>query len=236
MTKQTANPQCVNFSVVKLWQKHLNNKVVKWPLIYPELNTNGLLVIGFNPALPKPSNYYKVPEFNGDNNAKEIMRCLAVNEKKAKSKYSYFKPFRDLAKNLDMPWEHVDLFFYRETKQSTVKGMVFHKSRSEFKEDNLNCFGKKQIVLSKRLIILAQPKIILVANAYASQIFKQVFRLPKEVCGKTGHYTVRLGGKDVPVFLSSMLTGQRALDVFSRERLFWHMIKEMKSNESQNED
>ena len=40
---------------------------------------------------------------------------------------------------------------------------------------------------------------------------------------KIGTYKITLNEKSVPVFFSSMLTGQRALDKGSFERLKWHV-------------
>ena len=40
-----------------------------------------------------------------------------------------------------------------------------------------------------------------------------------------GTYVLTMKNVNCPVFLSGMISGQRALDIFSKERLIWHMKK-----------
>ena len=40
---------------------------------------------------------------------------------------------------------------------------------------------------------------------------------------ENGHYFTNIGREKIPTFLSGMLTGQRALDNYSLERLGWHI-------------
>ena len=96
-------------------------------------------------------------------------------------------------------------------------------SRVFEKGETLNEFGSKQIDLSKRLIEMSKPRLIVVANALASRIIKEQFSA--EFDDEKGCHYVELNGVDVPVFLCSMLTGQRAMDNFSYARLKWHIKK-----------
>ena len=87
----------------------------------------------------------------------------------------------------------------------------------------MNTFGQKQLELSTELIAYADPKMIVVANALASRLFKDTYSA--EFDNVHGYYAIELNGRSVPVFLASMLTGQRAMDNFSYERLKWHIKK-----------
>jgi hypothetical protein len=62
---------------------------------------------------------------------------------------------------------------------------------------------------------------VLVANAFAAKIVKMQLGLSK--VDEDGLYWWPIGEQQVPIFFSGMLSGQRALDVHSRERLVWHM-------------
>ncbi len=68
-----------------------------------------------------------------------------------------------------------------------------------------------------------QPRMVAVVNAFASKIAKSEFSL--EELDDDGLLWGIVGGKSVPFFLSGMLTGGRALDCGSRDRLVWHMRK-----------
>jgi len=68
-----------------------------------------------------------------------------------------------MAKDLGVDWEHIDLFFYRERSQKDCKDLFW-------KHDQLTPFGREQIELSKRLIAEVDPQVIVVANAFASDV------------------------------------------------------------------
>lgn len=115
-----------------------------------------------------------------------------------------------------MDWEHVDLFFYRETNQNKCKDLVYPESR-------LSDFGKAQIEIAKALVEDLSPQIIVVANAMASEIFEQEFDAQYD--NRLGHHFTELSSRNVPVFLGSMLTGQRAMDRYSFQRLQWQVAR-----------
>ena len=113
-------------------------------------------------------------------------------------------------------YEHVDIFFLRETNQTEVKKVIFDKGES------LNEFAKAQIKLSFKIIEETKPKVILVINALASKIYYNEF-LHNQNINENGYYFTNIGRRKIPTFLSGMLTGQRALDNYSLERLGWHI-------------
>ena len=219
----------VNEEILDLWngrsEEHTNGLM---PLIYPALKTNVILFVGLNPSFSERG-FKQVLAGTGHENLdvnkffahpnsgafdKAISDKLECNAHKL---HSYFKKFIDIKNHVGIDWEHVDLFFIRETNQKNMKNRVFEKG------ETLNDFGMKQIHLSKRLIEASKPKLIVVANALASRVFEEHFSA--EFDQERGCHFVEIKGKNTPVFLSSMLTGQRALDNYSFNRLKWHIKK-----------
>ena len=217
MTATPDSAAAVNRDVASLWATRFARQPtpVHWPLICPEPVTGGLAVVGCNPAAPE-SGYYKIPKFQAGTLEPHLSDLPAL-EAAARKSYPYYAPFHRLARQLGLPWEHIDLFFFRETGQKNLLPLVADP------EGELNDFGRQQVDLAARLLALAQPRIILVANAFAARVFKTHFRL--KPLDDDGLYWVTLGGRKVPVFLSSMLSGARPLDSHSLERLVWHMQK-----------
>src|SRR5207249_1758387 len=111
----------VNRDILALWSTRFGGEPqpVHWPMICPEPVTGGLVVVGCNPALPK-SAYYRVPIF-APSVIDPHLAELPQLEASARKSYSYYKPLHLLAADLGLPLEHIDLFFYRETKQAKLK-------------------------------------------------------------------------------------------------------------------
>jgi hypothetical protein len=63
----------------------------------------------------------------------------------------------------------------------------------------------------------------LVNNAYASDKIKINKQQQLSFSKLFGTYKINLGDKQIPIFFSGMLGGQRALDKGSSERLQWHI-------------
>ena len=188
--------QQVNKDIVALWTSHFDahDSPVHWPMISPPPVTGGLAAVGCNPALPK-SSYYTVPIFVPGATDNHLNSLLDL-EGAARKSYPYYKPFHRLAADLGLPLEHIDLFFYRVTSQKNLKPLIASK------KGTLNEFGAAQVALAARILALAQPKIILVANAFAAGHFKRHFNL-KRINDDDGLYWVTLAARKVPVFLSS---------------------------------
>lgn len=163
----------------------------------------------FNPhyffAWPRPSNF--------------CWNTAIRLEKAARQHYSFFETHRTLSKIMNREWDHLDLFAYRDTQQKNILSLVIDKSTT----NGLTSFGESQFELFEELLFLVQPAAVIVVNALASRIYKQI-RNPN-FDAKFGCYLDQLtpGSCEFPVFFSGMLTGSRALDIFSRERLFWQV-------------
>lgn len=128
--------------------------------------------------------------------------------------HRYFQVSKDMADRLSVPYAHHDLFFVRCTDQRTVRDAIA----------KYPVFFRKQMDLTKKIIKEAKPKLIVVINADASKIFKTEFHLEGHIINtETGAYYLPNEFDNVPVLFSGMLTGQRALDLGSRERLEWQI-------------
>ena len=151
---------------------------------------------------------YLFKEFDRNKDKGKAIKKFIAIEKMSMEKYSYYVKFSELAKSIDLDWEHIDLFFIRDTKQKSLE--------EQYKKENISLW--KQLKLSYNLIEASQPKMIVVANAFASKIFQKDHNLKWN--NNLGTY---LYNESIPIFLTSMLTGQRSLDTGSYERLKWHL-------------
>ena len=125
----------------------------------------------------------------------------------------------DFSRKIFIPFEHIDLFFYRETNQNNFKSKIFYPDK------NLNHFGRQQIKISFAAIKSINPRVIIINNALSSDIFKKVFDKQLFFNKARGWHEIKINGEKVPIFFSSMLGGQRPLDNHSWERLKWHIMK-----------
>lgn len=154
-------------------------------------------------------------------------------------------------------WIHIDLLPIRNHNQGQViKNLHLHKNNvfcdinSKYKE-----FIEELIEQFFYAIPIIDPVAIVVVNAFVSgsiiritdstyEKIKEVkkcaryfipegyeFQIDMDTFDREGIRKLKASGNEYPVFLSSMLTSQRALDVPSRERLIWHMKKVIR-NES----
>jgi hypothetical protein len=206
-------------------------------LVAPEsLSKNSILFIGINFA----DGGIKKNLIDGykEEEKKDIVWYVKhekyVEHEKEKG-YPYYKKFSELVDEnqwmANENWTHLDLFFFIATKQAEVYNFLKEKVGKKWVErKDGKKFMQDQLELSKNLIILAKPKLIVVANALASRIFKGKYNGigPLFECKfdkKIGTHRIKEKEtlKDVPVFFTSMLSGQRALDKGSFERLKWHI-------------
>lgn len=146
------------------------------------------------------------------------------------AKGDYFSKFKEIQDECNASCAHLDILFFRETNQNFIKSLMKD-------EKGLN-FLAKQIAISKELIEHSKPRIILVANAFVKK-FLGFDKNPEGTKGVWMNYDFikpfdnKIGTSrfitensnlyNVPVFFTSMLSGQRALDRGSYERLIWHI-------------
>lgn len=216
----------INDEVLRLWDEERPSDLV--PQFYDgNLNRNALLFVGLNPSFYedgfkgflKGSQYEQIENFRDyfsyqnflQNGTKDQLINHFINiEKISKCRYTFYTTQSRIAEELALPYEHIDLFFKRDTDQKNIK--------REFKENENSRLLKKQLELFKKLLDELEPKIIVVANAFARKIFRNEF---PEIAWDNKFGTYRL--KEKPVFFTSMLSGSGALDTGSMERLKWHL-------------
>jgi len=167
--------------------------------IFKNFEENSLLYIGINPSDVKNmiNKYRSIKYENG----------IYWGEEKFKEDYRrFYQHFDDLSNN--MKWSHLDLFYICEKNQKII-------------EENINNnFLIEQFSITKEIIKSISPKIIVVSNACASRYMQDQFTCVFD--DKIGTFRI-IEYNNIPIFFSGILTGGRALDVGSRDRLKWHI-------------
>jgi hypothetical protein len=178
-------------------------EIINRKYVYSQFHTGRkVLFIGLNPSFretqAKKEEYYK--SFDATNN----------NDR-------YFRRFPLLVENKN-DWTFLDLLYIRETRQRNIEN--FYKREPDF--------IKQQLEISKEIIKKINPEIIVVCDTFARDLFKSdTMNFEFEFDDTIGTYRIinNPDFKDTIVFFSGMLTGQRALDNGSFERLKWHLNK-----------
>lgn len=206
--------------LIDIWQQQFqDDEDVRMPLITESLKGDRLLFVGLNPSWPDDleANEWARNFFDWRNRAEfDFDKAVRFeqNVRNPNKPYPYFKQFIEIAAYVGVEWEDIDLYFYREKNQAVFNARI---------EGEWKAFGDAQLRLSTQRIREASPRIIVVANAYASRIFEREFEAV--FSDEHGCHLADFGSRKVPIFLASMLSGQRAMDVYSRQRLKWHIKK-----------
>lgn len=217
----------VNADLAALWKQSFpESGKVYAPMQYVEPQAGSLVFVGLNPSFSSkgwkslirrsttpeldPHAFFQWPSSHDfDVGLAHKLEALAHEH------YPFFAPHRALAKALNTTWEHFDIFAYRETEQAKMRTLaIVNGGGIELTE-----FGKQQFQLFEELLALAKPSAVVVVNALASQVYLKM-RQPA-FDSNLGYHKDR--DSQVPVFFSGMLTGTRALDRFSKDRLFWQV-------------
>ena len=238
----------INNKIIKIWKEKYDGQA-RIPHLYSPFNIGGILFIGLNPSILNLSKIKKTLEEKYEDQAKAILEDLKhlpkylkdlsaesiseITEMTSiiKEVHPYFAKCREISKETGINWEHIDLFFEKETNQKNVIHDYVEEESFNSKNIKLDKFAEEQLEISMLAIEAIEPKIIVVINALASKILKQQYKEDKlsKLDEDKGFYTVKLNNKDIPIFFSGMLTGQRALDDGSYERLKWHIRSALKN-------
>jgi len=226
----------INNKIIKLWNKYFEgDKQVYGPLFYDSFKKDTLLLVGVNPSssakgfktIVKDTEYSKLnPEefFKWDKLSKNfnlIDDCINIENYAYKKYTSYFAKPAKIAESVGLDWQHVDLFLYKETNQSNFMKRILEKGE-------LNQFGLDQLSIFRDVLTTIVPRAIVITNAFGSEIVRKHFADDLVWDEERGHHWFSGGDKKVPIFFSSMLSGQRALDRWSHERLKWHIDQALK--------
>ena len=207
----------INEKLIQIWDNRPEGVTDYIPQFYPEYKEQETLIVGLNPSFSEQgyNNFLKNTAFSHwltnlnerfsyehFKTSKLSVKDFIEIEEISKRTYTYYKKFSQITQE----WQYIDLFHLRVTVQSTVKELL--KKKSPFLEEQLD--------LTLQQIETIQPKIIVVVNGLASEIFRHKYDLNfNEDWG-----THSLNG--IPIFLSGMLTGAGAIDKGAFRRLQWH--------------
>lgn len=214
--------------VLQIWSKFDNINVLnesgfeyrKSPLLPEYVLKDAILFIGINPSFTKKASIH--PE-------KKSIEFYPIRENDSKD-ITYFEKFKDISKYCNnAKWTHLDLFYIRETNQKIIEKLSY---------ENID-FLQEQLDLTFEIIKKASPKIIIVSNSLASEFFGKLKQkhLPhfdkiwlgfgldfkNDFDSEIGTYKIDIDGRLIPIIFSGMLSGQRALDIGSFERLKWQI-------------
>ncbi len=178
-----------------------------------EILTDSLLFIGLNPS-------------NTDEIKDNFYNLRQVGNEYQK----YWNAFEKISQELAMPWSHLDLLVIRCTSQKEIMKL--------FNSNVGRQFIFAQVMISKQILLMAKPKIIVVTNSVSRELLGKNQKDGNAVWMGYNFYFDEVIGtdriisddilNDTPVFFTSMLSGQRALDIGSRDRLIWHIRQVLK--------
>jgi hypothetical protein len=195
---------------------------------YDENEKNSeLLFIGMNPSYTEK---YEGGKTFADNYTRDVDR-------------SYFKAFHQINQELidanigyNGIFTHFDLMVFRETKQNFINRLMKDPIGSEF--------IMEQLEIAKERFINISPKVVVVSNAKSRDFLGRYFS--KDAMNEKElnqwmdfefDFDEEYGSRrviNVPELMnthflfSSMLSGQRALDLGSKERLVWQIKQILK--------
>ena len=156
---------------------------------------------------------------------------------KAPNVPGYFRPFHKIEQdikseyNRNMTWTHIDLLAIRESQQAYVENNL-NKKRQGME------FIIEQLAVTKEIIEHFNPKVIVVPNLLGRELMSRNKKTLAddrvvgdwmdcefEFDNDLGTDKIIDGGSlnGVPVFFTGMMTGQRALDRGTFQRLVWHI-------------
>jgi len=248
MTEKTTTKE-INDKYIKLWKEFRGEEGTKdVPSLYPVLKNDALLFLGINPSCPDSKVKKRLEIMNSNLNPKQFKKfsSFSIEDKReviknerdiAKGRYpgvdepyQYFKPFKEISEEVELDWEHIDVFRTIAKRQSELEDILDISSNGK----NICDFGREQIGVFKELLEKLEPNIIVVQNALARDIIKNEYDIDNTNWNEDeGFHTIVLNGKVIPIFFSGMLSGMRRLDKGSEKRLIWHIKKAKKWMERQ---
>ena len=234
--KCTSYDECVeqyNQEIRNLWKLEFDNAIkstentnVKFKqfCFHVKQDESPIWFFGMNPSLLDSTNEFISQTTPPDKN---LIEKLEKEQKKMHTQIQYFK--------------RAKIFFEKEVKIPELRKPIFHdlypvrhtnqKEFVKFLEDN-DDFRKKLDEATKNLIDGIMPDIIVIANAKASELMQKIFfgesEAEKIKLKRKTKCTYRLNGQKTEMIFSSMLSGQRALDTYSRTRLAREISKTWK--------
>jgi hypothetical protein len=210
--------QIVEKTLNDLWRKYKGETFCELPPLYPkEIKENAIVFIGINPSISEKDKQ-EILNKKGD---VDHFYDLHGGHKT----HPCFKKFIDISEKTGLDWTHLDILYIRETQQSSVGDLLK-------KPEGLD-FINQQAILTKSIIdqLLKQDSktIFVVNNTLARRLLGKNISADKKQnvwMGYDFEWNEDFGTHAIngnPFFFTSMLTGQRALDNGSFERLVWQI-------------
>jgi hypothetical protein len=230
-----------NKNILDLWERFSpEDRGTRMPWIYHKpIKEGGILFVGMNPSFTKKwqEKYQTDYEYNRNRYEQFVSWERSIVVEKPREDYPYYKKLDEIAHACNLSWSDIELFAIRETNQNQVKEMLINSQSCHPGNDfvaKMSDFARKSLDIAVSILKEVRPKCVVVINAFGSDVLKWYF---KEKNGKaflfSEHYGTYLLDGSIPVFLSGMLSGQRALDKHSYRRLKWHIEKVIKEMSSQ---
>lgn len=249
------NPE-INEKILEIWKNEDYETEMKdiklLPILYPKFKKNSILFIGLNPSFSKKNitntikgieDKYKNINFkdaekklNRVNIEKKESIELSIDlEREANNKNNYFKKLKEISND---NYQHIDLFYFRATNQKEAKDKI--SKSNENTNIILNDFAIAQLKVAHEMIEKINPKVIVVINAFASDIITRnkynkkpsrvffpgdnILKINDDSFKEKGYDSLEIND-GIPILFSSMLSGQRALDNHTYRRLKWQIRK-----------
>lgn len=225
--------ETINKKILTVWRKHFGTRTdVYAPSFYDDFKRGGILFIGMNPSFTIQGTRRIVRGTKFEEMAEEsfwrwdpmlwdathIDASIEIN-RLFYTGYAFFRRMHEIAKACNTDFQHIDLFVYRQTQQNEFLPLVRDK------KGTLNELGRDQLNIFLEALKQIRPATIVVSNAGSCAIIKEHFKDKLSWDERRGFHWIALDGNRVPIFFSSMLNGQRALDTGSYERLRWHVAQ-----------
>ncbi len=226
----------INKKIFAVWEKHFGKSGdVYAPIFYDEFRQGGILFIGMNPsfaprgvrAIVRGTEFEDIESeafyrwSNIEQHPQYVDTCVRIG-RLVHEEYAFFKRMHEMAKRCKTHFQHIDLFVYRQTKQKEFLPLIRDTKRV------LNEFGRDQLAIFLEVLKEIRPAVIVVSNAGSCGIIREYFKKELSFDEGRGVHMLALDGRSIPIFFSSMLSGQRALDTGSYERLAWHVGQAMR--------
>jgi hypothetical protein len=216
--------QQYNSRAIEIWRQ-FNSLHQRVPLLIPDCHADlDMLIIGMNPSfrvdeiskqiatIESLKKYTTDQLFNwndGELIEERLDHLVEWESHVLRTDRQYYKQICGFVNDCGFTrWAHIDLFLMRETNQKLALNVVGYNDSN----GSLNDFGSAQVELCLDAIRLSKAKLVLVANAAASTILLRAI-------SKSTHSVTRIDDMGMPIYFAGMLSGQRALDRFSKQRL-----------------
>lgn len=200
-----------------------------WPMQYPRMPRNAVLFVGLNPSDAESAEEFRLSAPDELRSVQHVERVVQrerafIYGGDGRDQYAYYRPFARLAAPVG-DWAYLDLLPVRHRSQKQVKQFL------RLDKTDWHPLAHEWLRASAQLLTDLRPVAIVVVNALAADLLLRWFERqhrPAEFDKLECVYRFRLGEREIPAFMAGMLTGQRALDRYSRERLAWHIRRHFK--------